>query len=266
MTPEAGVAIRLVAGALAGLCIEVTHAAQPPPGGQSLEQAASDPTASLMSVQIQDIHIGDYHHLDHESGNTVLLRAALPFTTGEFKNIARVTLPMVTDTPAGVDGVGDLVVFDLVAFDESWGRWGVGAVLLAPTASNKRLGAEKWAAGPAVGFTARGGKLLWGAFLQNLFSFAGEGDREDVNLSILQPILNLALPHKWSIGTSEMNLVYDWERGQWTALPLGVKVAKLLRPGGMPLQLAGSYEYNFDDDEAAPQWTVELSVKLLFPL
>ena len=61
--------------------------------GQSLEQAASDPTASLMSVSVQNIYAGAYHQLDDESGNTLLLRSSVPFTTGSFEHIARATLP-----------------------------------------------------------------------------------------------------------------------------------------------------------------------------
>ena len=64
--------------------------------GQSLDQAANDPTASLMSVQIQDIYAGNYHKLDNENGNTVLLRSAVPFEVGGLNNIARATLPIVT--------------------------------------------------------------------------------------------------------------------------------------------------------------------------
>jgi len=35
--------------------------------GQSLDQAANDPTASLMAVQIQNIYVGDYHNLSGET-------------------------------------------------------------------------------------------------------------------------------------------------------------------------------------------------------
>ena len=42
-------------------------AAQESAGGQSLDQAANDPTASLMSAQIQNIYTGAYHNLDDES-------------------------------------------------------------------------------------------------------------------------------------------------------------------------------------------------------
>jgi hypothetical protein len=127
------------------------------------------------------------------------------------------------------------------------------------------LSADKWAIGPAVGFTASQPGLLWGVFNQNLFSFAGSG-KQDVNVSIVQPILNISLPDKWSVGTSEMNLVYDWDRDDWTALPLGVKLAKLVKFGQLPVQFAGSYEHNFADDYVAPEWTFNFTVKFLFPI
>jgi hypothetical protein len=237
-----------------------------PVSGQSLEQAASDPTASLMSVQVQDIYAGAYHVVDDESGNTILLRSAIPFTAGGLDNIARFTLPIVTDSPSGESGLGDLVLFDLVKFDKSWGRWGIGPVMLAPTATDDALGADKWAIGPALGFVARGDKLMWGLFNQNLFTFAGDSNRKDVNVSILQPIVNYSLPDRWSIGSSEMNISYDWEMDAWTALPLGLKLAKLVKLGKLPVQFSGAYEYNFADDYVAPQWTVNFTVKFLFPV
>ena len=161
-----------------------SFAEEPAEGGQALDQAANDPTASLMSVQIQNIYTGDYHNLEDEDGNTILLRSAVPFKTGPLNHIARATLPVVTDSPSGKSGLSDLVLFDLIVFNESWGRWGVGPVLLFPTATNDALGADQWAAGPAAGFVARSHKLLWGVFNQNLFTYAGNNDREDVNVSM----------------------------------------------------------------------------------
>jgi hypothetical protein len=43
--------------------------------------------------------------------------------------------------------------------------------------------------------------------IQNIY--AGNDDRDEVKLSILQPIFNYSLPKKWSIGVSEMNVSYD---------------------------------------------------------
>lgn len=257
-------ALQLIAGP--ALAQDPGPAAAAASGDQSLDQAANDPTASLMSLQVQNVYAGDFHVLDDETGNTLLLRAAVPFATGELNHIARLTVPVVTDSPSRESGLGDIVLFDLLAFDESWGRWGIGPVLLAPTATDDSLGADKWAIGPALGFVARAPGLLWGVFNQNLFSFAGEDDRDDVDISIIQPILNYSLPNKWSVGTSEMNVTFDWNKEDWVALPLGFKVAKLMRFGKQPVQFSGSYEYNFADDYPSPAWSVSFTVKLLFPV
>ena len=248
------------------LATSVIFAEESAESGQSLDQAANDPTASLMSVQVQNLYSGDYQKLDDENSNTILLRSAVPFSTGSLNHIARATLPIITESPFGKSGLGDLVLFDLLVFGESWGRWGVGPVMLLPTATSDLLGGEKWATGPAIGFVAQSNKLLWGLFNQNLFSFAGNGDRDDVRWSILQPIVNYSLNKRWSIGSSEMNVVYDWRKGAWAALPLGIKVNMLHRFGPQPVQFSGSYEYNFEDDFVAPEWTVNFGVKFLFPI
>lgn len=236
------------------------------PGGQSLSQAASDPTASLLSIQLQNQYVSEYHGLADETGDALLFRAAVPFRTGRLKHIARVTAPIVLDSPSDTTGLGDVVLFDLIVFDASWGRWGLGPVIQLPTASEDALGSGKWSAGPAIGFTAQSGKLLWGVFNQNLFSFAGDDGRPDVNVSSIQPIVNYSLPCKWSIGTTEMNFVYDWDREEWAALPLGVRVSKLVKLGKLPLQLTAGYEHDFADDRVGPADTFILTLKFLLPL
>ncbi|BBO90726.1 hypothetical protein [Desulfosarcina ovata] len=233
---------------------------------QSLEQASNDPTASLLSVALTNQYSGDYHRLNGASGNVLQLRFTYPFQAFGLNNIFRATVPMVTESPSGKNGLSDVTVFDLVTFNEPWGRWGVGLVGLLPVATDEALGAEQFAIGPAAGFVARQSKLLYGVFSQNVFSVAGDDDREEVNASIVQPILNYSLPAKWSVGLSEMNLTYDWEKNDWTSLPLGLKVGKLVKISGHPVTFTFTGEYDFQDDYVGPEWTVNLTVKFLFPL
>jgi hypothetical protein len=63
-----------------------------------------------------------------------------------------------------------------------------------------------------------------------------------------------------------MTITWDWNRSAWATLPLGVKVAKLVRFGKLPVQLSGAYEYNFADDLPAPEWTFNFTFKFLFPV
>ncbi|MCK5667351.1 MAG: hypothetical protein KAI17_27880 [Thiotrichaceae bacterium] len=82
----------------------------------------------------------------------------------------------------------------------------------------------------------------------------------------MQPIINYKLPNKWSLGFSDMSVTYDWNKSEWISLPLGFKIAKLHRFGKMPVQLSGSYEYNFSDDSVTPRWTTNFTAKFLFPI
>ena len=118
---------------------------------------------------------------------------------------------------------------------------------------------------PAIGFTARHKKFLWGLFNQNLFTFAGNGHRPDVNASVIQPILNYGLGKGWSVGSSEMTFSYDWHANRWSSLPLGAKLSKLIKLGNFPLQFSAQYERDFAGDEIGPQDTLRFTVKFLFP-
>lgn len=251
-----------VLAAAAALCCAVSASAQEA-GGENLSQAANDPTAPLMAFQLQDSYAPSVYGTDGTQ-NFLQFRAAIPFELGGVQNIFRVTLPYFTETLSGKSGLSDMVLFNLVTFDRDWGRFGVGAVALLPTGA-KGLSAEKWGLGPAAGFTAKNGKLLWGAFNQNIFSFAGDDAMPDVNVSILQPIVSLGLGNGWSTGLSEMSATWDWDKNDWVSLPLGVKLAKLHRFGTTPVQFTGQVEHNFADTYAVPENLYSFTIKILMP-
>lgn len=242
--------------------VEATPPALP---RESLAQEAEDPTASLMALQIADWYTLRHHNLDDEDANAIVLRPVVPFATGSLNHILRVTMPFVTDSPVLGSGLSDTTVFDLLVFDQRWGRWGVGPVTLLPTGGAAR-GAQQWALGPAAGFTTRTGGLLWGLFNQNLLRLVGDDDRDAIYVSSLQPILNYALGRGWTVGSSEMSVTYDWRTGRWASIPLGGKVSKLVRPGGFPVQLQTQYEHDFADDQVGPRDTLRFTVKFLFPV
>ncbi|MDJ0995612.1 MAG: hypothetical protein QNI90_18680 [Dinoroseobacter sp.] len=231
--------------------------------GQSLSSQASDPTASLMSFQFQDFYAFNLHNSD-QSQNILQFRAAIPFNLGGVNNIARLTLPSFTESASGETGLGDATLFNLAAFDQSWGRYGVGLVALLPTGADG-LSAEKWGLGPALGFVARPSWGLAGLFNQNILTVAGDDDRPDVNISTLQPIVSVGLSEGWSVGTSDMTFAYDWDRDEFTSLPLGVKVSKLTKIADRPVQWQLSYERNFYDEGTGPKDTIGFTIKLLVP-
>lgn len=216
-----------------------------------------------MSFQLQNFYSPNLHNSTKDQ-NVLQFRAAIPYTIGGINNIARLTLPYATDTASGNSGFQDITIFNLATFDQSWGRYGAGVVALLPTGSSD-LTADKWGLGPAFGFVAQPSWGLFGLFNQNIFTVAGDDDDPDVNLSTLQPILNVGLGNGWSVGTSDMTFVYDWEANEFTSLPLGVKVSKLTKLGSVPFQWQLSYERNFYDDRVGPEDTIGLTLKVLLP-
>lgn len=216
-----------------------------------------------MAFQLHDFYVANLHN-STASANSVQFRAAIPFQLWGLNHIARLTLPYATRTANGASGMADSTLFDLVTFDRSWGRFGVGVVALLPTGKTG-ISAEKWALGPAFGVVTQRPWGLIGAFNQNLFTVAGDDTRPDVNVSTLQPLLNIGLSQGWSVGLSDMTFVYDWEQSAFTSLPLGVKVSKLTKISGLPVQWQLSYERNFYDTGTGPRDTIGLTAKLLLP-
>ena len=248
----------------AAILISTSTAAIAQSGEQDLSQAASDPTASLTAYLFQDFYTYGYHGLDDAERNTMQFRMAVPYTLGSADNIFRLTLPYLTESPSGDTGLSDITVFNLTTFNQDWGRFGVGAVALLPTGDDD-LTTDRWALGPAAGFVAQSSWGIWGLFNQNLIDLGGETGRDPVNLSVIQPIVNVSLSDGWSIGTSDMSITYDWDADKFVSLPLGVQLNKLVQFDRTPVQFGLSYEYNFYDDTIAPEETIGFTMKILVP-
>ena len=177
-----------------------------------------------------------------------------PFHKFPVVQLMKMTLPLVISTPGvpppfgcigcppvaeGITGLGDLQVFDLFTFKQSWGRWGIGPTLVFPTANAPQLGAGKWQAGPSFALIYTGIKnLTVGAVLQNPVSFAGSPNRPKVNEMIITPTFTFNLKEGWFVGLSDFNWSFNWESGGEATFPLGAQVGKVVRIGKQPFSLA----------------------------
>ncbi len=236
-----------------------------------LSQKANDPTASLMAVQIADWYTSSFYNgLGGETDNTVVLRAAYPYKWGEYNHIARITQPIITDTPSGETGMADTTLFDMTIFGTSWGRYGLGIVGSIPLAKNN----EQWTIGPAFGFvnsTTKG--LNLGIFNQNFFRIAGDDGRPYTKISSFQPIINYSMGEGWNIGTGEIQYLYDLDSSQWVSLPIAFQVGKLVKFGKLPVIFSAQYEHDFADEVDAGNGffaptsknTLRFTAKFLFP-
>ena len=235
--------------------------------GESVDQLsaqATDPTASLMSFQLNDWYTADFHG-SNDSANQVVFRAAIPFTLGDTNQIFRITQPYATTTPSGTTGFADTTIFDLVVFGADWGRWGVGVSGTLPTGTDG-LTTDKWTAGPALGFVNSSSKEFnAGLFVQTFFSFAGDREAPAVGLVNLQPIFSYQLGDGRSLSLGNSALVYDTRNSHWASLQVGANYGQVVRFGGEMWRPNIELDYDFADDPVNPRWTVRLGIALLLP-
>lgn len=210
---------------------------------QELASQSNDPTAPLTTVQFRDVYIPDAK-VKNGLLNTFEIQPVIPIGPFEWlplTQLMKITMPLVSTTPepGSKTGLGDLEVFDLFTVKQSWGRWGVGPILVFPTATNEELGAGKYQAGPSAGAIYSGIKnFIVGAVLQNPISFAGDSNRLSVNQLIVTPTLYYNFEDGWFVGLSDFNWTFDWKDNGAALIPVGLQVGKVFHIGTQPFNLS----------------------------
>lgn len=225
-----------------------------PSGGGELASKILDPTASLTQLVFQDRWISRFHQRDR-SQNTLVFQPVIPFKVFGKNHILRATLPYRADGPWG-PGLDPVQIFDLVVAPFGKGRIGVGGIMNFSPATTAN--ADTFQMGPAVGWVGKKGKLTYGVFNQNLFS-------DDVGISFLQPVLGYTLSDKLTISAGDLQLGYDWKSTQWTSLPIGFQVNRIVNIKDTSFRLFYNPQYNFRDLAGTPEWTHIFGVALLVP-
>jgi len=155
--------------------------------------------------------------------------------------------------------------------------WGVGPSFLLPTATEDRWASDKWSAGAGVVVLAMPGHWVLGVLVQNVWSFAGDSNADDVNQLLLQPIINYNFSKGWYF-TSVPVITANWEAAsdnRWT-VPVGGGFGKIMKWGKQPVDLSLAAFYNVEQpnplvgqgvnlDNQGETWTLRLQIKLLFP-
>ena len=134
------------------------------------------------------------------------------------------------------------------------------------TATDDQLGTDKWSAGPAAAFFYMKNPWVFTVQGRQLWSFAGDSSRPDVNQMVIQPIIMYGLGNNWALVT-DMVIVANWKAdsdNRWT-VPLGGGLAKFLTIGNQPLMARLDAYYNVERPVGAPDWSMNFLIRLFFP-
>jgi len=239
----------------------------------ALRKAAQNPIASLISVPVQNnnnFNIGP----DSRAQDILNIQPVIPARmSANWNLITRIITPIIYQPTVsrpvnqGAYGFGDLnPSFFLSPAKAHKIIWGVGAALVLPTATNSVLGQGKWSMGPSLVVLAQPGKWTVGALVNNVFSFAGQSSRADVNQMLFQYFVNYNLKKGYYI-TWQPTLTANWEAingGRWV-VPFGGGIGRIMKLGFQPVNLTGQFYGNAVHPPGASPWGMRLQIAFLFP-
>ncbi len=213
-------------------------------GGLDAEalKKANDPMADTKAFNVHNYIISSIYGAPDAGINQLLFRYAQPIG----KILLRGTLPVVTVASPDVSpesGLGDFNMFAVYSVDKGGNKFGIGPLVVAPTATGDQFGQGKWQVGVAVlAFLAKSHIFQGGTLLQWQTSIAGDSDRTDVSL------LTAQLFGMWQLGGG----TYLRSTGIWSFdlegsnfnIPIGLGVGKVLKVGSVVFNIFAEPQFS----------------------
>jgi hypothetical protein len=184
---------------------------------------------------LQDFYVPELSNTDAYT-NDLFGRVTLPIAPGSVVavgQIVRASMPITTrpDPDGGYStGFGDFSIFDLFMLGNTDAfEFGVGPLLVLPTASEDELGKGKVQLGIAASAIRESPRGLHGALVQWATDVAGEDDRDDVSFLQVQPIFTHNIGGAWYL-RSTATWGINWDSGDYY-VPIGAGIGKVMRSG-----------------------------------
>lgn len=221
---------------------------------EDLSQKSNDPSASLMSLKFKTKFASVWQ--DRTGRQTFEFQPVIPVELWGVANIMRLTIPYQLGG-TGPEGMEDLEMFDLATFERDVWRFGLGP--LVEFAARESKSAAKIAGGPVLAAVVRvGHSLKLGVLNQNVF-----GDQKQE--SKLQPIVAYELGAGWSISAGDLQFTYDWYKGYWTDVPLGLQLGAVYPLASQQVHWSISTQYNLRRIHDATRFQVTLALAFIAP-
>lgn len=187
---------------------------------------ANNPLTIIPGFQVQNYYQPELKDAPGSGATQPILRAIIPVEAFGGSNLLRLSLPVGTTTwgeDGTTSGIGDLTIFNVRVFPLSPSAgFGVGPLLVAPTASAPELGLQKWQIGAQSTFSSH---FKWG-LLAALVSYQQPFDGSSNSLTI-QPFIFRNLGQGFYLRSSGI-MSFDTVSGTGV-IPIGLGVGKVTR-------------------------------------
>jgi hypothetical protein len=232
------------------------------------KDAAENPVAAAISLPMQNntyYGVGPFRRPE----NALLIEPVVPIRLSEnWMVISRTIVPVVVvprlSSRAGVDyGLSNIQPqFYLSPVHTGKFVWGVGPQLWLPTATDHKLGINKWGGGPTTVGLYRSGHLLAGALVNN--EFAGINHVHENQMTI-NWFAFYNFKHGWYLVSTPI-VTSDWtaERSKRWTVPVGGGAGKLFKIGPQILNARAEYFNDVRTTTGGTDWQLQTQLQFLF--
>ena len=258
---------------LCGLILLTSLSSQAQEKAKSAEEIAKElanpntPLATLnFKLQFRGFE-GSLPGANSQSGTTILFQPSLPFPLDNGDLLLwRPAIPLIVDQPVfngtgfdGESGIGD-IVFDLAYApkNESGLLIAYGLIASLPTATDDKLGTDRFTLGPEYLIGKLTPTYVIGAFPNHQWDIGGSGNKS-INLTSVQLFGTILPGGGWNFGTSPI-ITYDWETDQAT-IPINFNFGKTIIRGSTPWKLSMEINYYIEQADAfGPEWMIGFNI------
>ena len=142
------------------------------------------------------------------------------------------------------DGINDLLTafwFSKKGPHHGKHHFAPGVAAQLPTGTADSLGSGKWSIGPSFDYEYESDRLFAGAIALQIWSFAGDPERKDVNMLMIKPFVVFTLTKRWDLIYLPYGISVYWNKpaGEKVYFPLGGGAQRHFQLGSVQMNLAG---------------------------
>jgi hypothetical protein len=245
----------------------------PQPSLQQIAKQARNPLPSQINIPIMANFNFGTGGPAHVTQFVLEIEPVIPFPLPDDWNLVTRTDLNVINQPGtepgqrGTFGLGDTEFSAFVSPPSTEALvWGLGPIILLPTATANVLGGGKWGMGPTGAAIFSTGPWELGLLVNNVWSFAGERRRPAVNEMTIEQDIQYSWPSGWYL-TYGPSVTADWTASssdRWT-VPVGAGVGKALQIGQLALNLQAEAYDNVVRPAGTSTWSLILTLQCVFP-
>ncbi len=256
-----------------GLTLTIATSAFAADDAADLAKKLANPVSNMISVTFQfnyDENIGAAENIERSQLN---IQPVIPIELSDNWNvISRTVLPVV------YQNYGD------AAKDDDWGTgdtmqsfflspakqgdngiiWGIGPVMLLPTASEKTLGADQYGLGPTAVLLKQANGWTFGTLANHVWAVHHDDNDKAVNSTFVQPFINYTFPSSLTLILNS-EATYDWNNDE-ANIPINMLATKVFNINGQLISVGGGARYWAEDTAASPkEWGARFIATFIFP-